>query len=236
MKGNFKLEKFEGPLDLLLELIEKQKLDICEVALASITDQYLEIINQDELEPNDLADFLLVASRLLLIKSKVLLPQTSLSEEDEAEIKNLEIALEEYRRYKNQVKVIKNMLSGDKRIVTREFWQGRISVFLPPPKLSLTQLVKSLENLGLGLEKFLQPHISGYLEKVASIEERVKEILAKIESRAIFTFGKLSDSGKKIDLIVNFLAVLFLFRERMITLSQTKAFGEIKIKKNQAEG
>ena len=232
---NFKLDKFEGPLDLLLELIERQKLDVCDVALASVTDQYLEIINQGDLDPYDLADFLLVASRLLLIKSKILLPSTSLSEEEESEVRDLERALEEYRRYKNQAKIVKSMMLKKNLIITRELWQGRSIVFLPPPKLSLPLLVKALENLGLGLEKFLHPRVSGYLQKVASIEERIKEILKNIETQATLTFAQLSASGKKIDTIINFLAVLFLFRERMIMVSQTRDFGEIEIKRNKAD-
>ncbi len=231
-----KLEKFEGPLDLLLELIEQQKLDVCEVALAQVTDQYLEVVNHQELTPSDLADFLVVASRLLLIKSKVLLPMLNLTAEEEEEIKDLETALEEYRRYKNQAKVIREIIAQNRRIATRTLWQGRAAVFLPPKDLTLEPLTAAFRKLSASLEKFLLPQKSGYLEKVASIEERIKEIIKKIEERTVVTFNKLAGSGKKIDLIINFLAVLFLFREKTIMLSQTKDFGEIKITKLSAYG
>ncbi|HCI05229.1 MAG: Segregation and condensation protein A [Parcubacteria group bacterium GW2011_GWC1_45_9] len=227
-----KIEKFEGPLDLLLELIEQQKLDICEVALAEVTDQYLEIISQQEFSPNELADFLVVASRLLLIKSKTLLPMLDLTEEEEAEIKDLENAMQEYRRYKNQAKIVKEILANKSRIFTRELWQGREPVFSPPKRLDLESLVEAFKKLSLSLEKFLLPKVSGYLERVVSVEERIKEIILKIESRAVLSFNTLAGgSMKKIDVIINFLAVLFLFREKNIMLSQAKDFGEIKIMK-----
>ncbi len=228
-----KLEKFEGPLDLLLELVEQQKLDICQVALAQVTDQYLEIISHQELMPSDLADFLVVASRLLLLKSRVLLPMLSLTAEEEEEIQDLEAALQEYRRYKNQAKVVKEVLAENRRIITRTLWQDRAPVFLPPKGLTLTSLTSAFIKLGVSLEKFLLPQGSGYLEKVASVEERIKEIIKKIEERTVVTFNKMVGSNKKIDLIVNFLAVLFLFREKTIFLSQTKDFGEIEITKLQ---
>lgn len=228
-----KLEKFEGPLDLLLELIEQQKLDVCEVALAQVTDQYLEVISHQELTPGDLADFLVVASRLLLLKSRVLLPMLNLTAEEEEEIQDLETALQEYRRYKNQSKIVKETLAENRRIVTRTFWQGRAAIFLPPKDLTLASLASVFRKLGASLEKFLLPQESSYLEKAASIEERIKEIIKKVEERTVMTFNKLAGSNRKIDMIINFLAVLFLFREKAIFLSQAKNFGEIKITKLQ---
>lgn len=230
---NIKLEKFEGPLDLLLELIERQKLDICEVALAQVTDQYIEILNQREFDSGELADFLLVASRLLLIKSRALLPLLNLTEEEEEEIRDLETALTEYRRYKNQAKVVKEILAARNLVLTRSLWQGREMFFLPPQNLSLTLMVASLKKLGLSLENFLRPPESGRLEKTVSVEEKIKEIIGRIEARARLSFTNLAGSGKRADLVISFLAILFLFREKTIRLEQTRNFGVINITKCQ---
>ena len=98
---NFKLEKFEGPLDLLLELIEKEELQITELSLAHVADQYLEHIkNNSNIHLENLAEFLSVASKLILIKSRALLPILEFSQEEEAEIKDLAKQLEEYKKFK----------------------------------------------------------------------------------------------------------------------------------------
>lgn len=227
------LEKFEGPLDLLLELVESQKLDICELSLAQVTDQYLEIINHETLPAQELADFLVVASRLLLVKSKTLLPFLSLSEEEETEIKDLELALQEYRRYKNQSKIIKEILHQNHQSYARSLWQSREIVFQPPKQVQPGFFADLLKNLILSWEKFILPKADGYLEKTFSVEERISEIIKKIEEKAILSFNNLVGRGaKKIDIIISFLAVLFLFREKTIALEQKSEFGEINVSKN----
>lgn len=232
-----KLAKFEGPLSLLLELIEQNQLQITEVSLAQITDQYLNLVNSENLPPSQLADFLIVASRLLLIKSKVLLPFLSLTEEEEAEVKELEWALKEYQRYKEQTKKIKSLFQARRVIFTRPLWQGREAGFFPPPRLTLEQLEVTFRTLLNSLENFLSPKQTGYLEKTLSLEEKIQEILAKVEKQTILSFNSLiaGTQSRKIDLIISFLALLFLFRQRLIFLEQESQFQEIKIRKRDDE-
>ena len=95
-----KLEQFQGPLDLLLQLTEEKKLDITEISLAKVTDQYLTYLkNSEVISLDDLANFLIIASRLILIKSRMLLPTLELSKEEEQDIETLKRQLEEYKRY-----------------------------------------------------------------------------------------------------------------------------------------
>ena len=105
----YKLEKFEGPLDLLLQLIESADLDITEVALSKVADQFMEYLEQvEEKNSEEMADFLVVASRLLLIKSRILMPALHLDEDDE--VIGLEEQLKIYREYYEASKKIDNTL------------------------------------------------------------------------------------------------------------------------------
>ncbi len=115
MPYKVKLEQFEGPLDLLLELIEKEKLDITNLSLTKVADEYLSYIeDRENITLDSLASFLSVASRLILIKSRALLPLLKFSEEEEEEIKDLEYQLAEYKKFKDLSKKIGN-IAGSSR-------------------------------------------------------------------------------------------------------------------------
>ncbi|MEW5805407.1 MAG: ScpA family protein [Patescibacteria group bacterium] len=232
-----KLDKFEGPLSLLLELIEQNQLDITQVSLAQVTDQYLNLVESENLPLFQLADFLVVASRLLLIKSKVLLPFLDLTEEEEQEAKELELALKEYQRYKEQTKKINQLFQAKNLILSRQLWQGRQAGFSPPQELNLNELEAAFISLLNSLEKFILPKQTGYLEKAISVEEKIQQILKKVENQAVLSFNSLvSGQPKKIDLIINFLALLFLFRQKIVFLEQKTRFKEIKISKLNHNG
>src|SRR3989344_7069436 len=105
-----KVDQFEGPLDLLLQLIEDQRLDISTLALASITEQFLLYVrNLEEKNPINLAEFLIIASKLLVIKSKSLLPNLDLGVEEEEAAFDLTAQLLRYKKYKEAAKYLKNL-------------------------------------------------------------------------------------------------------------------------------
>ena len=122
MKAHFQLEKFSGPLDLLLSLIDEEKLDINELAISEVTEQYLRYLEaMEEKRPEELADFLVMATRLLLLKSKNLLPQL---ETDEEEGPSLE---EQLRLYKAFVEASKKL--------NKKWLEGRVANFrIEPPR------------------------------------------------------------------------------------------------------
>ena len=93
-----KIEHFEGPFDLLLQLIEGEKLDITQISLGKITDEYLEHLNDLDARSHDVAEFLVIASRLIYIKSKAIIPTLPTAEEEE-EIEDLENKLREYKKF-----------------------------------------------------------------------------------------------------------------------------------------
>jgi segregation and condensation protein A len=240
MDISFRLDKFEGPLGLLLELIEARTLEISEISLAQVTDQYLAFLEEaQDIPPESLADFLVVASALLLIKSRSLLPSIQLSPEEEAEIQDLESSLKEYQRYRRASRHIKTLVEEGRHLYTRELWQNPQNIFreasgsfgfFPPRNISCAVLAKTLSQTVEALARYLQPFDKGVVKRVISIETKIKEILKRIEKKATATFRELAGSGGKLDLILVFLAILFLFREKLVHISQDDTFGEIVVK------
>src|SRR3989344_3794745 len=105
-----KQEKFEGPMELLLELIEKEKLSISEISLAKVADEYISYVKGlEKIDPEELAEFLVVAAHLMLIKSRSLLPQLKLTEEEEGSIEELEKRLKEYQRLRQLAGELKKL-------------------------------------------------------------------------------------------------------------------------------
>jgi len=150
-----KLTNFSGPLPLLLDLIEKNKLPITEVSLSLITEEYLNIIrNSNEINPLELADFLVIASTLLLLKSKTILPDLQLTPEEEGDIERLKIALIIYQKYKEKIKFIKERSLENNKLISRILWQDRISYFYPPSNLSINQLKDVLQKTLFNLWRF----------------------------------------------------------------------------------
>lgn len=229
------LEKFNGPLDLLLSLIEEKKMAIGEVVLSQVTDQFLEYLKQlQESVPIEyqrvLADFLVVASRLILIKSRTLLPNLVLSQEEEGDIKELENRLKAYQ----EIKLLGRELG--KWAKNRPFYFGRES-YLNLPKIYYPPQNVSAENLCEKYVAFLKtlPQIEKLeeknLQRVITLEQKMQELRGRIATAIEASFADISGGVKnKIDVILNFLAVLMLFRTRVLELSQDEIFGDIKIK------
>ncbi len=241
-----KLTVFQGPLELLLHLIQREELDITKVSLAQVTDQYLEYIGLlEELTAEILADFLVVAAKLLLIKSQFLLPRppTAPGEEEGEEDIGDELArqLIEYKRFKDAALELKQREEMGLRAYVR---------VAPPPKLeklpgwaqgrpldledvSLADLVEAVRR-AMDVRPAL-PSVSGVVtpftitvaEKMAIIEERLK-------SHHQVSFNHLLDQAtSRLEIIVTLLAVLELIKLRRIGVRQEHLFGEVVILRNQ---
>jgi segregation and condensation protein A len=232
------LPQFEGPLELLLELITAEKLEISQIALAEVTDQYLgAIYDMEAVRPAELADFLVIASTLLLIKSRKLLPQLAISSEEEEEILSLEERLKEYQRYRKAGKVLHAMAERGARIYTRPLWQGFVGGFYPPAAPPSPQdLAENLARLVRELTALLRPPETKTIARIVSVEEKIREVLVRIERAARFTMEELAGSQSRAELILAFLALLFLFRQKAIMLSQSVRFGKIEIRKFEEHG
>jgi len=227
---NIKLEKFEGPLDLLLKLIEAEEVPITEISLAKVTDQFIEYVNRSQdLDPGEVADFLVVASKLLLIKSRILMPSLDFEEEAEG---SLERQLKIYKEYYEASKKIKELLRRKNFMFSRnKAIQVFTPKFSPPVKLRL-------KDLGLIFQLIvnrLEPVVNlpqEVIKKTISIGEKIRQIKEMILEKVSFSFKNLLSRGDKTEVIVSFLALLELVKQQSVRVNQSGLFGEIQVDKN----
>lgn len=229
-----KLEKFEGPLGLLLQLIEEEELDITEISLAKIADQYIEHIKALSVtHPDELADFLVVAAKLLLIKSKALLPYLYIEEEED--IKELEEQLKMYKEFLEASKHIEELIGKKNFMFAREFSRQSIfsttKLFSPPKGLTKDDLRMALSSLIVKLrppEKLEEERI----ERKIHLEEKIFSIQQLLVNKIRINFSYiLEKAGSKTEVIVSFLAMLELIKQKEILVSQHGLFEEIEINK-----
>lgn len=239
MSYNVKLDIFEGPLDLLLHLIKDEELDIYDIPIARITEQYLEYLDvMKALNLEIIGDYLVMASHLTYVKSRMLLPKHEEIEdelEDGADPREELIAkLVEYKKYKEAALALKD----------KEFEQSMI--FTRPPadddgpdeaglleNVDLFELIKSfrrvLDNYGGPME------LSVTLDEI-SVTDKISEIMSRLESADYLTFDALFEFGKsRMEVIATFLALLELMRLKLLRVNQARYSGEILIYRNVEE-
>lgn len=227
-----KQEKFEGPLALLLELIENEKLSINDISLGKVADEFVAHVKAlPQIDREQLAEFLVVASQLILIKSRTLLPSMALSEEEEHSMAELEKRLEEYKRMREYSQALKGMWAEKRLIFTREFYSGLPAVFYPPKNADaglLERVLREVINAIPKIEKLAEEKI----RKIISLEEKIKDLQSLLQEKVERAFSELIGKGKdKIEIIVSFLAMLELAKQKLISVSQNERFGEIMVRK-----
>lgn len=237
-----KMENFEGPLDLLCHLIDKNKMDICEIKICEITDQYLEYLNEMQHMNLDVtSEFIVMASKLIYLKSKSLLP--SIVEDEEEEIDLVQMLIE-YKKYKEFTFSLKERIEtyGGK------FYKLPDKIELPKTKLDKTFepdiipkiyndfVTKEIEKKNVNADNINRLTIS---EKV-TIKSKIKEILKELWKKPSFVFNKLFTLKKrsKVEVVTAFLSLLELSKMSRISVTQDSLFGDInvtKLKKNRSE-
>lgn len=223
-----KLQNFEGPIELLYSLIGEKKLDVCQISLAEVTNQYLSYIKYyQETDPKNLSEFLVIAARLILIKSKMLLPSLEISNEEEDEINELQRKLEIYKRLKEVSKTLKKFHKNSLSSFSREFLASQQIVFLPPPNIAKHSLAGYLQNLIVKIPKpATLPQET--LKAVISFEDIIKNLHHRIANAIHKTFSEaISNASSKMEIIVHFLAMLELVKQKKIDANQDNLFGEI---------
>lgn len=224
-------QDFQGPLDKLLELVKEEKLDINKVSLSKVTGKFLEHITElkksEDVPHSTIADFLVVASKLLLLKSKVLIPSLELEKEEEEDIENLEIQLKIYSRVKEAEEKLKKAWQENSPMAAREFLAGREVIF-HPGKISASNIKKAVLKITDEIKK-LRP-VEKIRREVINLRNKMEEVMKRITSTpaGLKTFFQ---TGGKNEVVVLFLVILHLFRDKKIDLEQKEQFGEIKIKK-----
>ncbi len=236
--NDIKIDKFEGPLSLLLKIIEKEELDITSVNLARIADEYLEYIKKSSnILPESMADFLLMATKLLYIKSKALLPYL-FTDEDQEELEDLEEKLKMYKDFVDLSNKIKKIIGKKKfsffrtSIKNNRRWFLSENSFFPPQNIKVENLKKVfskiLSEIKFTDEKLEQRTISAEI----NIEERIIFLKNMVIDKIKVNFSRiLKESNSKVEIIVNFLAVLELAKQREVVFDQSDLFGEIFVEK-----
>lgn len=232
-----KQASFEGPFPLLLSLIEGRKLFINDISLASITEDYIGYVNQEKIEPRLVSSFILVASTLILIKSKSLLPNLNLTAEEERDITNLEDRLKLYELYTKLSLNIKNNF-GKNIIHIPEERKNYEVIFLPNYQISQESMLAIVNELfGKLPKKTLLPEVE--VKKVISLEEMIDNLKDRISNSMSFSFkefaGKVATKEERVNTIVSFLAMLELVREGILNVIQDNHFEDILIHKNEGE-
>ncbi|MFC2037131.1 segregation and condensation protein A [Chloroflexota bacterium] len=226
------LPVFEGPLDLLLHLIEREELDITEVSLAQVTNQYVEYLARlSERDADSLADFLVVAAKLLLIKSRVLLPQpptpSSLQEEDDGE--DLVQQLIEYKRFKEVARRLREIEDRGLQSYIRLAAIPRLDPTVDLGDITLEDLWEAVREV-LAVKPLL-PSVNGTVAPVTiSISEQM-EVIQRATSggRPVSFLRLLERASSRLEIIVTLLALLEMVKQLRVIMSQEGPFGDIVI-------
>jgi len=253
MEYETRVGEFSGPLEKLLELIEAEKMDINEVSLAKVTDDFLRYLetfkggldvspegladaeNRFRIDLRVLADFVSVASKLIFLKSKYLLPGLALTEEEEADIKDLESRLHIYQQLKPAIKLINQLWATSHHSFSRQYFIGKVAMpgqttFYPGKSLTTEALTVALANI-LDTIKTYDLETETIKEKIVTLEEKISEVLGRIQKEGDMHFNALSGEKSRGEMIVVFLAILHLAREQLVLLEQMENFSDIMVKK-----
>ena len=235
-----KLEVFRGPLDVLLKIIEDRKLDITKVSLVAVTDQYLEYVRLlQDIQADFLTDFLLIAAKLLLIKSRALLPSPpsdDVEEEDEDVGDQLARQLREYKKFKEVAMALGEREAQGLRSYPRIPPPSQIKPRLDLGDVSLDDLVEALKEV-LAERKPAPSADRVVAPQRITLEERIQHVVRVTRYHKRISFRRLlKDSSSRAEIIVTFLAILELIKRRKLIVGQEKAFGRIMISSREDEG
>ena len=225
---------FEGPLDLLLSLIEARKLFINDIALARVADEYIAHVQSLENFPiADAAQFILVASTLVLIKSKSLLPDLALSEEEQSDIEDLEHRLKLYRQAKELAEHLRARF-GKNRLFGKLPGKERPIVFSPHPEISLHAITGAMRTLLKNLPKKEFP-AQTVVKKVISLGEVIARLRERIQSSLRISFHQFAgiEKAEKIEIILSFLAVLELVKQGALAVVQEAHFSDVYLENRE---
>jgi segregation and condensation protein A len=225
---------YQGPLEALLELIEARKLSITQVSLAEVCDAYLSYLEKlPELPLGETAQFVLVASTLLLIKSRSLLPSLTLTEEERESVDELERRLAQLRLIKNASKLLRKEWGTHPYVIDRRT-PARAAIFAPAESsvLTLSTAIRRLISTLPIPEKMVEASVA----PVLALEQVVANLKTRLSSAVRTTWRELTKNATRHDAIVHFLAILELVRGGHASATQQSLFGDIAIESEATEG
>ena len=239
MNYNVKIDEFEGPLDLLLHLIKQDNIDIYDISIERITKQYLDYINQMEsLNINIGANYLIMAAELMEMKSNMLLPQKKVEEDDEEELTKEKLInkLLEYKKYKEVTRDFKLLEETRNKYYIKG--PENIKIYIDEDTIQEA----SVDDLLLAFRKYLErkelekPLITKVTNKEYSIKDRKNSIRSILLKKNKCEFSELFLEYNKPYIIVTFLSILELAKEKEIIINQTNNFDNIYIERRTEDG
>lgn len=232
------MDRYEGPLDLLLDLIKKNEMDIYDIPIAEITRQYLEYLSRmKELNLEIAGEFLVMAATLVYIKSKMLLPQETSEEEEEGEDPRAELVrrLVEYQAFKEAAKELGLLEHEQSKVFTRQIADYYLANLdaedagIDTFSASLFDLMSAFQSV---MMKWASEPVHEVYEEIISIEEKMVEIRALLIEEGQVLFSTLFRRiGSRHELIATFLAILELVRTQFARVRQERQYGEIIIQR-----
>lgn len=229
---DFTSKEFNGPLDLLLSLIEDKKKDISEVAISEVTDQflqYLQAMPEDDRAGDEVADFLIVAARLLYLKSRALLPLFAPIEDEGPSL------ADQLRLYQHFVTVSRDLNRRWLEKAHSYFRNHPVEIIIPeglPTNVSLQTLAESMTKLVHKL-KPPKPLPQTKIDARVSLKEKIEHLRNLLNTQSSYNLlDSMSERGNRTEMIVSFLAILELAKQRIVHINQDEQFGDIIINKS----
>lgn len=238
MKYNIQLQVYEGPLDLLYDLITKHKIDIKDISIIQITKQYLDYL--DMLEKVDLevtSDFITMASKLLEIKSKYLLYKQRNNEEEEDPRTELVEKLVEYKKFKNAAEDLKDNVNYIEDVFYRKKEEIVVEDTLNLESISLESIMKILPHIlkvkSESIEEIKDDKLKKIVrDRIISVEEKMSYVRNIMKENESVRFINLIESNDKNEIIATFLSMLELIKTNEVVVVQDLFLGDILIKRN----
>lgn len=227
-------ELYSGPLDLLLDLIQKSELDITKIALAQVTDQFLIYVRENEhTDPDYISEFMVIASKLVQIKSEAILPKSPIRAPEEEDLgEALARQLRIYREIKNTTTWLNSRLNQNLRCHLQVPKSYPVNVQLDLTGIDLTDLIVALERLA-SQENPLLEGSSIRIPKL-TLRKKVQEIVGILKDTGKASFsGLIGEDSDRIQIIVIFLAILELVKQDMIDTEQQDLFGDINLRPSE---
>lgn len=229
-----KINDFEGPIEVLLRLVEEKKLHISQVSLAAVADEFIKHLETLENKDKSLmANFILVASTLMLIKSISLLPTLKVSEEEQGSMADLERRLRLYQELKRLQEQVKNAY-GRRVIYERQESRELEPIFAPSRDLTMAGIAEAVTRLIANLPKVEKiPQV--VVQKVLNLEEVINSLATRVQSALKTSFKEfIKDKKEKVNVIVSFLGMLELVKRGIVQVEQESHFQDISIETSAA--
>lgn len=225
---------FEGPFALVLELVEKRKLSVSDLSLTQVTDDFIQHVrSQSEFPIEDAADFIQVAATLLLIKSKSLIPELELSDEEEQDIDDLKRRLVAYEKAREAARTLGKLFGRNVMIEAGERLPD--PVFAPSKDLTSKGLAAALRDALAELEKE-EKLPEARVRPMVTIEEMMDRLMDRVQKAINMSFHEFSGEAKeRVEVIVSFLALLELVKQGAVDVLQHENFSDIRITNTSAE-